>query len=274
MEHIPNLNQNENVDIGEQPASPASTVILTPTTPESDNESWVEPDDSRGVTSRSTSREWNSFTRALIANDSSVLDNIVLTSRYMKRMVKTLKQYSYTIQYKIITYILPPDYPLIYSRHSRWLEEDVREHSYWVTCEVLDLIGRTHDSHIIPEQINCALAIIRNGSMYKEDIQMIKPHFTRCLYSLRTTGYLWCKTLIAFMLGINHDDWKGSLRNHIQSNLTDYDMIGFLRAIHMNHALTITDDKCFVMLFKWLGFGKDLNGEEIVHMPDAFRMSI
>ena len=268
--------ENENVDIGEQPASPVSTVLLTPTTPEPDEDN--EPPSNiiqeENITSRSNIREWKNFNKELVKNNSSVLDNHVLTSKYKTRMIKTLKQYPYTIQYRIIKYILQPDHPPIYSRHSRWPEEDVREHSYWVTCEILDLIARTPDTQIIPEQINCALAIIRSGPMTGEDIAMIKPHFTSCLYRIRSTGYLWCKTLIAFMLGIHRSLWEGPLRNHIRNNITDYDMVGFLRAIHTNHALTITDDKCITMLFKWLGFGKNIDGEDVEDIPPAFTMAI
>lgn len=280
MEHLPEPNQNgnENVDIDEQPASPASTVLLTPTTPETETDTETDVDigpiDETSITSRSNIRRWNTFTRALVADDSSVLNNVELTSRHIKRMVKTLKQYPYTIQYKIITYVLPPDYPTIYSRHSRWPEEDVREHSYWVACELLDLISRTHHNYIVENQINCGLALIRRGSMTNEDFDMIWPHFTGCLYRLRSTGYLWCKILIAFMLGMDRDEWEGPLRNHMRKMLTEFHIVSILRAIHTNHVITISDDKHFTMLFKWLGFEANLDGEQEVSMPRAFSITV
>jgi hypothetical protein len=269
---VPEINMNVDVDAAEGNNSPVSTVLLTPTTPESES-------DSNGVTermivSRSDARKWNSFTRSLIANDASVLNNSEMTSRYMTRIVKTLKQYPYSIQYRIITYVLRPDYPPIYSRHSRWQEEDTKQHSYWVACEILDIIGTTHQSYIVEEQINYALAVIRRGSMTQEDLDLIWPHCIQSLSTLRSTAYLWCKTIIAIMLGMNHEDWEGPLRNHMNKNLTDSKMISILRAIHMNHRLTITDDKYLKMFFKWVGFGTDIDTEEEISIPTAFMMTV
>jgi hypothetical protein len=269
-------NNVPNVDIVENAPSPASTVLLTPTSPETSSDSEGYRQTNATHMSRNQIREWNSFTRSLVNNDLAVLDNVELTSRYIGRMIKTLKQYPYTVQYKIITYILRPDHPPIYSRHSRWMDEDIREHSYWVTCEVLDLIGRTRENHIIEEQINCALALIRMGSMSNTDLDMIIPHFTTSLYNLRSTGYLWCKTLIAFMLGMDRTTWEGPLRNHIRNNLTDFHIATFLRAIHRNNGITINDDKYITMLFKWLGGEMKREGEieSEESMPRAFLMDV
>jgi hypothetical protein len=76
------------------------------------------------------------------------------------------------------------------------------------------------------------------------------------------------------MLGMDHEEWEGPLRNHMRNMLTEYHMVSILRAIHSNHAITISDDKFFTMLFKWLGFGTNMDGEQEVHMPPAFSMTV
>jgi len=76
------------------------------------------------------------------------------------------------------------------------------------------------------------------------------------------------------MLGMDHEEWEGPLRNHMRNMLTEYHMVSILRAIHANHAITISDDKYFTMLFKWLGFGTNMDGEQEVHMPPAFNMTV
>lgn len=234
-----------------------------------DNETVVLPPSSP-IPDEDEQTEWNMITRLLISNNSSPLENIVYTSKYKTKLVHCLKKYPYSIQYKIVTYILRPDYPPIYSKDSRWIHDGKRQHSYWVTCEILNLISSNRNNTLNREQIEYGLSIIRNGEMNDDDFKMIWEHFIRSLSKLRNTCYYWCKTLIAFLLGINHDTWEGPLKNHIRSKITAYHDLTILKTIHSNYNFTITDDKIFSIFYKWLTSLENIHE----HLPRTFAFEV